>query len=777
MFSTRRVAAAAIALFLGYAAALSVGHSEARFLRNVDDLYSVALALIAVVFAVLAARSNDGRLRAAWTVLATGLVCWVIGEVLWAYREIVEGRTAYVSLADVFYLSFSACAAAALMLFWDRRGAPAQGRILLDGVIVAGSLFAMSWLLGMHRIDLASATDRMQFAVSLAYPISDLVVLTIAALVVISAPAGRRRVLSLLALGLACAAVADTAYAYLTIRGEYTSGDVIDLGWAAALLLIAVAAAAGRTPASVEHAGDELPGWATVWLPYLPLLLAAGVITASPVTLTRSGPVLVVGAVLIIAVLLRQYLVVAQNRRLFAAVADQALRDPLTGLANRTLFTDRLRRAHRGHDSRRTALGVLVVDLDDFKLINDTLGHAAGDDLLRATGQRIVACVGDGDTVARLGGDEFAVVVEAEVPALEAVTHRIVEAFNQPIRVEGHDLLVQPSVGLAVMGAGDPRVPAEELLRRADLAMYAAKRGHTAKARTYTEEMSRAGTAMPARVRGRPAGGVQVVQLFGQLRRAIDERELALVYQPKFDLQTREVVGLEALLRWPHPDRGLLGPDEFLPLVRRYGLTGAVTDLVLSLALDDVGAWRAEGVEVPVAVNLFPPSVVIPDLPARIDEALAARGLTPAALTVEITEDLVLGDIGLARQVLVQLRDRGIRVAIDDFGSGYSALWYLRDLPVDEIKLDRDFIAPIAVDPRGAAVVRAVIDLARLLGIATTAEGVEDAATADVLRRFRCDMVQGFYFSPPLSAAEVRGMARRLGTVGGPAAPVTAGGA
>jgi EAL domain-containing protein (putative c-di-GMP-specific phosphodiesterase class I) len=246
------------------------------------------------------------------------------------------------------------------------------------------------------------------------------------------------------------------------------------------------------------------------------------------------------------------------------------------------------------------------------------------------------------------------------------------------------------------------------------------------------------------------------VRLLGQLRHAIDHNGLSLVYQPKFGLRDGELVGVEALVRWPHPERGLLGPDQFLPLVREHGLMRSVTELVIGQALDDAARWQADGFRVPMAVNMFAPSLCDLSLPDRIQRSLDDRGLNPDVLTIEITEDLLLDNVDRTRTVLDCLRERGMRVAIDDFGSGYSALGYLCELPIDEIKLDRQFIAPILVDPRAAAVVRAVVDLAHELGMTTVAEGVENAATTAMLRQYGCDVGQGFHYSRPLTATELR---------------------
>ena len=270
---------------------------------------------------------------------------------------------------------------------------------------------------------------------------------------------------------------------------------------------------------------------------------------------------------------------------------------------------------------------------------------------------------------------------------------------------------------------------------------------------------------------GAGSGG-EMLRLLGELRHAIDHSGLDLLYQPKISLITGRIVGVEALLRWPHPVRGMLGPEEFLPLVRRYGLMGPVTAFVLDRALDDAVRWRTAEVGVPVAVNFFAPSISDQGLPDLIAHALTRRGLSPAALTVEITEDLLMKNIGSARTVLNRLRENGIRVAVDDFGSGYSALSYLRDLPVDEVKLDQGFVASVLVDERAAAVVRAVVELARALSLTTVVEGVETAEIASVLRDMGCDVGQGYYFSPPLTLEKLLDLLSPGGATGSVSAAV-----
>ncbi|MCB9417898.1 MAG: bifunctional diguanylate cyclase/phosphodiesterase [Mycolicibacterium sp.] len=759
------VAAAAGVVFLSFVIWIvsDVSHGPSR--AAIDDIVLLVLAVPAAVFSVIAARSAQGRLRMAWVAMAIGVAAWAIGEAIWTHYELVLGEVPFPSVADGFFLIFPVGACAALLLFPSEYAGPFRGRVFLDGLIVAGSLFLVSWVTILGPIYAAEATDRLLFVVSLAYPVSDVVVLTLAAVVLVRSGPEHRLTLTLLTVGLACIALSDSLFTYLSTKNEYASGDVIDIGWAAGLLLIAVAAAASRQTTHENSEAPELPGWASIWLPYAPLLLAAIVAAAKPSELLRSQPVEVIAGLLVLAVLARQFLAVSENRRLLATVAEQALRDPLTGLANRALFNERLDQGMERRERDGVTVGVVAVDLNDFKLVNDNLGHPVGDDLLVGVASRLLNSVRSGDTVGRLGGDEFSVVVEGDPDAPYLIAQRVVEAFEQPFLVGEHELLMRPSVGLATADPDEPGLSAEELLRRADLAMYMAKRARIRGVQTYNAEMQLGAQTIEAEIFSRPAGppeigGVAAIRLLGDLRHAIANAELTLVYQPKFELATGRIVGAEALLRWPRPD-GLLTPEDFLPLVRRHGLITAITDLVLNRALDDALAWQNASLGLPVAVNLFAPSLANLGIPAQITTALADRGLDPRVLTVEITEDLFLDDMERTRTVLDQLRHSGIRIAIDDFGSGYSALSYLRDLPIDEVKLDSTFIAPIPVDERAAAVVRAVVDLCHTLNLTTVVEGVEDAETAARLREFGCDVGQGYHFSPPLTSDELLELLRR----------------
>ena len=420
------VAAVAGAVFLAFVIWIVSDVSHGTSKAAIDDIVLLVLAVPAAVFSGIAARSAQGRLRLAWTAMTVGVVAWGIGEAIWTHYELVLNEVPFPSLADAAFLVFPAAACTALLLFPSEHTRLLQSRVLLDGLIVAGSLFLVSWVTILGPLYTAGHTDPLGFVVSLAYPISDVVVLTLAAVVLVRANVEHRLELTLLTVALACIAFSDSLFTYLAAKGAYASGDVIDIGWAAGLLLIAVAAAASRHGAQGNPEVPEMPGWASIWLPYAPLLLAAIVAATKPPALLESRPVEIIAALLVLAVLARQFLAVSENRRLLVTVADQALRDPLTGLANRALFNERLDHAMELRERDGSTVSVVAVDLNDFKLVNDNLGHPVGDELLVGAAGRLLNAVRSGDTVARLGGDEFSIVVEGGADIAHLIGHRVV---------------------------------------------------------------------------------------------------------------------------------------------------------------------------------------------------------------------------------------------------------------------------------------------------------------------------------------------------------------
>jgi diguanylate cyclase (GGDEF)-like protein len=384
---------------------------------------------------------------------------------------------------------------------------------------------------------------------------------------------------------------------------------------------------------------------------------------------------------------------------------------------------------------------LLLLDLDRFKEVNDSLGHHAGDDLLCHVATRLADCLhGKGDFLARLGGDEFALfLVDVDAAGAELVAERIHAALAPPVNVDAVTVRVDASIGIALYPTHGTEVA--HLLRRADIAMYHAKEG-------------RVGHAFYS-LAGDSTGGEDRLRTLEELREAVLTGGLTVHYQPKVDSRTRRVGGVEALVRWNHPTRGLLFPDSFLPLAEQSGLMRDLTVAVLAQSLDQVKRWREAGRDLSVAVNLSASSLVDVELPRRVSDILFSRGLPASSLELEITEDFLMGDRERARDILTQLRSLGIRVSVDDFGTGYSSLAYLRELPIDQLKLDRSFVLPMAEDPRAAAIVRSTIELAHSLGMTLVAEGVEDEPTAQQLAISGCDESQGFYFSEALPAGQL----------------------
>jgi diguanylate cyclase (GGDEF)-like protein len=425
-------------------------------------------------------------------------------------------------------------------------------------------------------------------------------------------------------------------------------------------------------------------------------------------------------------------------RREAAEREHQALHDGLTGLANRTLFLDRVRQAiaSLGPDA---SLAVLLVDLDRFKEVNDTLGHSTGDLVLREVGTRLERILPESHSIARLGGDEFAVLVPA-VPDREAavgVARTVRAQLERPLTTEELELQVAGSVGVALCPehGADPGL----LLQRADVAMYAAKAAHTG-IEVYAADRDQ---YSPRRL-----------ALVGALRAAVEARALTVVYQPKAELPHGRVAGMEALVRWQDPAHGSIPPDEFIPIAESTGLIAPLCRFVLEAAVAQATRWRQQGLGVGVAVNLSVRNLLEPGLAERVRGLLAASGLPAGLLTLEITEGAVMTDPAAAIAVLHQLAGAGVRLSIDDFGTGYSSLAYLKRLPVDEVKLDKSFVLGMTSDADDAAIVRSTVELARNLGLRMVAEGVEDQATWDALAAMGCELAQGYVLARPMPARE-----------------------
>ena len=431
----------------------------------------------------------------------------------------------------------------------------------------------------------------------------------------------------------------------------------------------------------------------------------------------------------------------------------RAFHDPLTTLPNRPLFNERVEHALRISRPVGHGIAVLLLDLDRFKTINDSLGHSTGDELLMAVARRISGCLSPGTTAARLGGDEFVVLVEDVGESSDAtdMASKIISALEAPFQLSGRDVVVRASVGIVIHRDGP--ATADELIRSADAAMYAAKAAGSGSWRVFEQSMHDAAVAR--------------LELEAQLRGALERGELVVHYQPVIDLSTNALVGREALLRWNHPSRGLVAPLEFIPLAEETGLIIPIGAWVLEQACTDATGWSGDAGLVGLSVNISARQLFDPSFADTVALIVQRTGIEPARLTLEITESVLMEDTTLAVQQLNALKRLGVRVAIDDFGTGYSSLSYLRTFPVDVLKIDKSFIENVATDVEGACFVQAILHLAQVLRVTTVAEGVEEASQAERLTQLGCDCAQGFFFGrpAPLPAREGRSTYSRFSPV------------
>ncbi|HUF85509.1 MAG TPA: EAL domain-containing protein [Acidimicrobiia bacterium] len=427
----------------------------------------------------------------------------------------------------------------------------------------------------------------------------------------------------------------------------------------------------------------------------------------------------------------------------------QAMHDALTGLGNRAMFTDRVTHALGRSDDYQHVVAVLFVDLDDFKMVNDSLGHEVGDALLVLVAERLGTCLRDVDTAARLGGDEFAVLLESAFNEGEVcgVAERILGSMRAPFSIDGRELAITASVGIAI--SPDRASSAEVLLRNADMAMYLAKDRGKDRSEVFEESMH--------------AGVFERLELRTDLAHGIDNGELLLHYQPIVSLESQRVVGVEALVRWDHNDRGVLSPDTFVPLAEETGLIVPLGQWVLTEACEQLGSWRRGNPRCPIrsiSVNLSVRQLQNDGIVDDVAETLARTGLDPSDLVLEITESMLMTDTDATRTNLSGLRALGVSLAVDDFGTGYSSLGSIQYLPVDTIKIDKTFVSGLGQEGGDESVVRAILGLAQGLGVRTVAEGIEGAEQLEALRELDCNYGQGYYFSKPLTADAVHDLLR-----------------
>ena len=884
----RLIATMAVVALAPYFAVVVTGFASPATHKVLGNLVLCFVPLAAAIACLAGAHvEREPRLQRAWLLLGSSAAAWGLGQVVWtAYELVLHSEVPFPSLADVGYLGAVPFALASMLTFLETPvGFTSRLRAILEAVIIVGSVFFVSWAVVLGPLYAAGAETLVKQFIGLAYPLADVALASIVLVALSRSRPGTRSCLVLVGLGVFGLAVADSGFALMTLRGRYSTGSPIDLGWAVGFLLIGLAALR-PAPGPAKHlGGDGRWGLMAPVVMFVPVV-GAGIVACARLLGEGLDHVLLWDGMAIVTCLVAyQYSIIHENtrftrfledkvadrtrelsdreryyRQLFQDTSDvvsvldvdltvrdiassveralgflpedvvgrgftdlvdrsdveaveaalkrarqlpgrpvvvdamlrhrdgthrsaeltlssllhepavggivvnahditerkeleeqlthQALHDPLTGLANRALYRDRLEHALLRDHSRRPALAVLFIDIDDFKSVNDSLGHTAGDELLVAVTHRIQAALRSGATFARLGGDEFAVLIDNPVDdhEVETVADRILSVLLEPFHVENRALVVNVSIGIATTATA---TDTESLLRNADMAMYSAKASGKGRYQRFERRMHETAIAR--------------LELEADLRLAVERDELVLNYQPVVDLGTGAVRGVEALLRWHHPKLGLVSPLKFITLAEETGLILPIGRWVIGQACAQAAAWRAAlGEQAPrVNVNVSGRQFKHPRFVDEVASIIFSSGAESRLIVLELTESLMMEDTEDTLLRLHELKELGVQVAMDDFGTGYSSLAYLQRFPVDVLKIDQSFVS----GPRGLgesdealALVRAIVALSETLGIRTVAEGVETAAQRDRLRSVGCRMGQGYLFSRPVPAQEIHAL-------------------
>jgi diguanylate cyclase (GGDEF)-like protein/PAS domain S-box-containing protein len=861
--------AAACLLFLAWIQFKWGGSHGAEVFDDVSQLVAAYTAAAACGFAAWRQRA---RTRLAWALLAASAFSWGAGEIVWCVYQLFLGTSIpFPSFADLGYLLADPLAIAGVLCFPVLPSrATSLVRVILDGLLIAGSLFIVSWSTVLGAVYRSNTSDVIGNLIGLAYPAGDVVIASMVIIVASRATRATRLPLYLVAGGLFANLLGDSSFAYLTTTNQYGSSQLVDVGWWAGYFMLAIAATFSIFTPAIPEPARSVPTLRGLLLPYAPVVAGASAAAFNEARSVTLDPVVFWAFLAVVAmVVVRQFLTLSDNLSLAhqieanaAALAKgrehfrslvqnssdvitligqdgliqyqsasverilgyhedgligtffgdlihaddrtallrkideainipgppiaiearirreddsycpvevtitnllelpsvrglvlnmrdiserkaleeklihQAFHDSLTSLPNRLAF--RMSLDHALHAEGERKIAVMFLDLDDFKTINDTLGHQVGDQVLTAVGARIASTLRPGDTVARLGGDEFAVLLQnmEDERTAARVADRIISRLASPFSIGGRELSVRASVGIAGLVSG--REAADDLVRNADVAMYIAKaRG---KARTVEYEASLAETALES------------MELEHELADAIEAGQLVVHYQPVIMLESGTVHSLEALVRWNHPQRGLLYPAQFVKLAERNGDIVKLGRWVLRQAAREARRWQVRYPANPplqVSVNLSAAQVQDQGLLQDVLDALDAAGLDPQSLILELTESVRMADVETVKQTVQGLRSHGIRLAMDDFGTGFASVGRLRDFPVDIVKIDRSFVAGMGASPVDGAVLRSMIGLAGNLGLLTIAEGIERPEQFAGLNAMGCQAGQGFYIARP----------------------------
>ncbi len=679
--------------------------------------------------------------RAPWLLIVGGQFCFLAGDITWMVLDHVVASEAYPNLGDVFYVSGYVLIAIGLSMLWRSQRAIANIGALVDGLIVGVAAAVLLWVFFIGPAVLDGEVGFAERVINTAYPAGDLLLIAMGAQLAMrlrrSAPSW------ILMLGMASLLIGDIWYAYLAAADTYVAGHPVDALWWMSYVAIAALVVHERVGELSQARID--PGGPRLTLVRVAVL--AGTTMAAPVTLAAraSGeltleliPLLGGTIVLFLLVVTRLAIVAQQLETSRGRLEYDATHDALTGLGNRALYSERVRQALEVAEPTPARTAVLCIDLDDFKTVNDSLGHAAGDRMLQEIGGRLRSVVRRADSVARLGGDEFAVLVQGEpADAALEIADRLLAELAKPIALgPGVTAHSGASIGIAF---GDPDDSVEGLLRDADIAMYTAKNNGKGRWEVY-----------------RPGMRQQVLERFelrADLTHALQRNEFFLHYQPIIEVESGAVRGVEALVRWQHPEKGRIDPGRFISLAEETGLIIPIGRWILREACTQAQSLDPSRNGPHIAVNVSAVQLRSPQLAGDVIDALHASGLAPNRLLLELTESTMIDDYAAAAEQLATIRELGVRIALDDFGAGYTSLRQLQSFPVDVVKLDQTFIKTTMEHDGG--VLDGLISMANSLGLETVGEGIEETAQLTRLREANCRYAQGYLFSRPVPLAEL----------------------
>lgn len=691
-------------------------------------LTSLSVFFLLVVARLVLAVALDAERRGALMLLLAGVAAWALGS-MQVNAARLEGNAHFPAPGEWLFLVSYLGMLGYLLSDTDFR--PSRiARRWLDVAVICGAITSLASLLLVTPLRMASGEEGGALFLALIYPMADLALAIIVVAQAFLTSRADRRKSQILGLGFFLLAAGDSGLALQVSASTYDFGNFSNVLWGLAFALIVTGAC--RPAATTISAVPKEPG-AVVWI-------GAGAISLAELTIrpdeTLALYTLPPAVVTMACVGARLALALRDAKRANAALV-LSMTDDLTRLPNRRAVRAWLA---EGLENRRPT-GLLMLDLDGFKEINDSLGHQAGDTVLTLLATRLSGDVPSGVRIARLGGDEFAIFADTddEIELME-LGRALLGELGKPILVEEIELSLGGSIGVTAARADDDS--GSEVLRRADVAMYQAKNSGLGVSLydAQLDEFSRSR-----------------LQLAEELRKGIQHGQIEVWYQPQVDARTMRIIALESLVRWRHPNQGVISPVSFLPAARRAGLMGALSEAVVDLATRDFAAMRAAGVGVRLSINCAPPELLGPTWLPCLDRALADREIPHDAVVVEITEDSFISDPQRTKGVLQRVRDSGVQISIDDYGTGFSSLTYLRNLPADELKIDRSLVANVTEDERSREIVASTIQLAHALDLRVVAEGVEDADHLHALRAMGIDMVQGYHLARPMPADEVIG--------------------